>query len=337
MAKSATEHKSEPLNPLEDLAAYLSQDMEEVNTTILNKMSSQVPLINQVSTYLIAAGGKRIRPLLTLATAKALNGNMKRAHGLAATVEFIHTATLLHDDVVDDSHERRGKKSANDVFGNEASVLVGDFLFSRAFQLMVADGSMETLRILSDASAIISEGEVLQLQMQGNPDTTWEQYLHMIGAKTAALFAAACEVGAVVANADPQTQKTARLFGYNLGIAFQIADDLLDYSSGPGALGKEAGDDFREGKITAPFILAYHDAEQEEKEFWLRTVARGQQRAGDFAHAQNILNHHKIIERGLQEAGRYADQARDNLAGWHETDVTKLLSTLTEYVVARSS
>ena len=199
--KDITDAKEEELSPLEKLVTFLRPDMDAVNAEITARMTSDVPLITNIAKYLISAGGKRLRPLLTLAAARCLNGDMPRAYGLAATVEFIHTATLLHDDVVDASHERRGQAVANDVFGNQASVLVGDFLFSRAFQLMVADGSLETLRILSDASAIIAEGEVLQLQMQRHLETGWEDYLQMIGAKTAALFAAACEVGAVVSAA----------------------------------------------------------------------------------------------------------------------------------------
>ncbi len=192
MALQQPQHAEKKDSPLEDLADLLKEDLTAVNAVILEKLTSDVPLIPQIAAYLIAAGGKRIRPVLTLASATALGGNMERARNLAAIVEFIHSATLLHDDVVDESAERRGKASANEVFGNQASVLVGDFLFSRSFQLMVDDGSLKTLRILADASAIIAEGEVLQLQMQGNLDTGWDTYIKMIGAKTAALFAAAC-------------------------------------------------------------------------------------------------------------------------------------------------
>ncbi len=311
--------------------------MECVNQEILTRMTSHVPLINNIARYLISAGGKRIRPLLTLSIASILGGDMRRAHGLAATVEFIHTATLLHDDVVDESPERRGKAAANEVFGNQASVLVGDFLFSRAFQLMVADKSLETLKILSDASAIIAEGEVMQLQMQRELETSWEQYIDMIGAKTAALFSAACEVGAVVSEADGNLQKAAYDFGYNLGLAFQIADDVLDYAADQAALGKMVGDDFREGKISAPVLLAYAKADAMEKQFWKRTITAGRQEDGDLRQAQQILEKHQIIEEGLEKAEIYAQKAEKSLEILPASPVKDILHRVTDYVVHRAS
>ncbi len=324
------------LSPLEVLSNDLSKDMACVNREILTRMTSDVPLINKIARHLIQAGGKRLRPLLTLSISNALGGNMSRAHGLAATVEFIHTATLLHDDVVDESHERRGKAAANDVYGNQASVLVGDFLFSRSFQLMVADGSLETLKILSDASAIIAEGEVMQLQMQRNLETGWDDYIQMIGAKTAALFAAACEVGAVVSQGESEIQNAARDFGYYLGLAFQIADDVLDYSAEQGQLGKAIGDDFREGKISAPVLLAYVASSDDEKDFWVRTITDGQQSETDFATAQNILKTYHISEQGLDMARTYADKALAALDTLPDSRTKHTLAQICEYVVTRN-
>jgi octaprenyl-diphosphate synthase len=323
-------------SPLIHLAEILKVDMECVNDEIMRRMTSDVGLITQIAAYLIASGGKRIRPLLTLACAKALSGNMTRAHGLAASVEFIHSATLLHDDVVDESHERRGKAAANDVFGNQASVLVGDFLFSRAFQLMVADNSLDTLRILSDASAIISEGEVMQLQMQGDLETTWEQYIQMIGAKTAALFAAACEVGAVVSDTSPSLQKALHDYGYNLGVAFQIADDILDYAANSSVLGKKVGDDFKEGKISAPVLLAYKDASAEEKAFWQRTISGRAQTDEDLKTAQNLVHKYNLIERGLEFAQSYSLFAQKALVSLPSSPVKELMHDICDYVVIRS-
>jgi octaprenyl-diphosphate synthase len=244
-----------------------------------------VALIPKLASYLIAAGGKRIRPLMTLASTSIFSGDMTRAHSLAAAVEFIHTATLLHDDVVDESTARRGQDSANLVFGNQASVLVGDFLFSRAFQLMVDDGSLDVLRILSDASAIIAQGEVMQLSTANNLSTGMGEYLEVIRAKTAALFAAACEVGPVIAGADAAATRAMAEYGLNLGIAFQIADDALDYAATQEKIGKTPGDDFREGKMTAPIILALMKASPEEMKFWTRTLGEKQQTEQDFTEA----------------------------------------------------
>lgn len=328
------QHSAEVISPLDALSNALTPDMEAVNAAILTRMTSDIALINQVAAYLISAGGKRIRPLLTLAFTDMLSGDKPRAHGLAATVEFIHTATLLHDDVVDESAERRGQASANAAFGNQASVLVGDFLFSRAFQLMVADGSLDTLRILSDASAVIAEGEVLQLQMQGNLDTTWDQYRQMIGAKTAALFAAACEVGAVASGAYPDVQKAARDYGYELGLAFQIADDVLDYAGEN--LGKTVGDDFREGKISAPILLSYAQAESEERAFWQRTIRDHKQSPEDLPRAQEYLQNSLSIDQGLECAAKHAANAQKTLETLPSSPLKDLMHDLCDYVVKRS-
>lgn len=288
-------------SPLDILQKDMAIDMKAVNAMILDHMQSDVPLIPHLASYLIAAGGKRIRPLLTLASTALFDGDMVRAHRLAAAVEFIHTATLLHDDVVDDSDQRRGKDSANIVFGNEASVLVGDFLFSRAFQLMVADGSLEVLRILSTASAVIAEGEVLQLSVQNNLDTTMQDYRAVIEGKTASLFAAACEVGPVIADQDETTIKAMRDYGMYLGMAFQVVDDVLDYNAERAKLGKAVGDDFREGKMTAPIILAIEKATDKERQFWQRTLGDKDQKDGDLETALELMQKYDTL---IQEIGR---------------------------------
>ncbi|HAJ89542.1 MAG TPA: farnesyltranstransferase, partial [Rhodospirillaceae bacterium] len=274
---------------LDDLTLAMKQDMAQVNALIIDNMQSSVPLIPQLAGYLIASGGKRIRPLMTLAATRLFDAETTRPYRLAAAVEFIHTATLLHDDVVDESDQRRGKPSANTVFGNQSSVLVGDFLFSRAFELMVADGSIDVLRILSNAAAVITEGEVLQLSIQSKLETTLDQYLEVIAAKTAVLFAAACEIGPVIAGKDESTQKALRDYGHHLGMVFQIADDLLDYQADEAQLGKTVGDDFREGKMTSPVIYALQNATADEKTFWKRTFEDHNQTETDLQTAKSII------------------------------------------------
>jgi len=336
-----TSIKSEMLDqsagtPLDLLARHLQTDMDKVNALILDRLHGDIPLIGQVASHLIAAGGKRIRPLLTLA-ATALYGPVPaKAYGLAASVEFIHTATLLHDDVVDESAQRRGKDSANIVFGNQAPVLVGDFLFSRAFQLMVEEGSMEVLRILSDASAIIAQGEVMQLQNINNVEISMEDYNTIIGSKTAALFAAACEIGPVIAGADKQAQAALRAYGYNLGMAFQIADDVLDYNANREKLGKTIGDDFREGKMTAPLLLAYAKADTTEKAFWTRTIAEKDQKEGDLQTAIGILQKYKALEEGLALSDAYAALAHKALSHAPEGPLKPILDDLIAFTINRS-
>lgn len=322
-------------SPLDALSRLLDADMKAVNAMIVARMDSPVPMIPQLAGYLVAAGGKRIRPLMTLASAALYNGDMVRAHRLATAVEFIHTATLLHDDVVDASDERRGQKSANAVFGNEASVLVGDFLFSRAFQLMVEDGNLHVLKILSDASAIIAQGEVLQLSTQGNLATSLDDYLEVIKGKTAALFAAACEVGPLIANGSVNDARIMAEYGMNLGIAFQIADDVLDYSANREKLGKTVGDDFREGKMTAPVILALQKANDEERAFWKRTMEDKQQDDSDLIRAQSILSRHGALQGGLALARDYAQKAREALAEAPDSPLRATLDALALYTVDR--
>ncbi|MBN8522178.1 MAG: polyprenyl synthetase family protein [Alphaproteobacteria bacterium] len=326
----------ENTHPLDRLHDLLSDDMNAVNSMILARMNSPVTLIPQLAGYLVAAGGKRIRPLLTLASAKLCGADMARAHRLATAVEFIHSATLLHDDVVDESHERRGQKSANVVFGNTASVLVGDFLFSRAFQLMVEDGSLTTLKILSDASAIIAEGEVLQLSTQNNLKTTMDDYLKVIEGKTASLFSAACEVGPVIAGSPASYQDALRAYGLSLGMAFQIVDDVLDYNAEREKLGKTVGDDFREGKITAPILMALEKATSSELDFWKRTLQDKEQSDQDLRQAQDFLRQHGAYDRGLALAKNYGMRALESLNILPSGALTSSLADLVTFTLNRS-
>ncbi len=337
---TALKQKPTQANPLDLLQAEMSDDMKAVNAMILTHMQSDVPLIPQLASYLIAAGGKRIRPLLTLSATALFGGDMARAHRLSAAVEFIHTATLLHDDVVDDSDMRRGKPSANIAFGNEASVLVGDFLFSRAFQLMTADGSLDVLRILSNASAIIAEGEVKQLSTQSNLNTTMDDYLAVIEGKTASLFAAACEVGPVIAEQDKTTTQAMRDYGMALGMAFQIIDDILDYESAPqkpnAKLGKDIGDDFREGKMTAPILYAFKNANSDEKEFWQRTICDKDQKDGDLEHAQTLIKKHDSLNKSKALAHQYGDKAVAALAALPASSLREILENIVTFTINRT-
>jgi len=324
------------MGPFEQLQALLTDDMEAVNELIRTRMASEhAPRIPEVTAHLVEAGGKRLRPLLTLATAN-LCGYSGRHHVLlAATVEFIHTATLLHDDVVDESAQRRGRPTANLLWDNKSSVLVGDYLFSRSFQLMVETGNMKALGILANASAVIAEGEVLQLSAAQDLATTEEIYLQVVRGKTAALFAAACEVGAVIADA-PEAHATAlREYGDAIGIAFQIVDDLLDYGGTAAQLGKNTGDDFRERKLTLPVILAVSKANAEERAFWQRTIEKGEQEESDLAHAMSLLAKHGTLEETRQKALGWAESARSALAPLPDTELKSVLGDLADFVVSR--
>ncbi|MFN7113294.1 MAG: polyprenyl synthetase family protein [Alphaproteobacteria bacterium] len=322
-------------NPLQRLAESLKPDMAAVNALIIDRMQSDIPLIPQLAGHLIAGGGKRIRPLLTLASAALFDYKGVRQHKLAACVEFIHTATLLHDDVVDESNQRRGKASANALFGNEAAVLVGDFLFSRSFQLMVEDGSLEVLRILSKASAVIAEGEVMQLSTANNIATTEADYLKVIGAKTAELFAAACEVGAIVADRPAVECNALRDYGMYLGFGFQISDDVLDYAAAEERLGKSVGDDFKEGKITLPVIKALAKASPAEKDFWQRTMCDLDQKEGDLAEAQALIRKHKGFELALAQARDFAAKGRKCLESLPGNGIRHDLAELIDFAVER--
>jgi len=324
-------------SPLEIIAAQLDTDMEAVNATILSRLESSVPTIPEVARHLIAAGGKRIRPLMTLATTAIYGGDMPRAHRLSAAVEFIHSATLLHDDVVDESDERRGKTTANLVYGNQTAVLVGDFLFARSFQLMTEDKSIEILRILSNAAAIIAEGEVMQLALKGQMTMTMDNYIQIISAKTAALFAAATEVAPVIAGAGAEHQHAMHEYGMNLGIAFQIADDALDYNGGAEKLGKAVGDDFREGKLTAPILFALENATGNERAFWQRTLANNQQTEGDLSTAQNILTRHNALHKATQMAYIYGDKAKACMKQAPDHPLKKQMVDLVDYTIKRNT
>lgn len=297
-------------SPISVLAQNLDAPMRAVNAEILARMGSDVPLVPQIAAYLIAAGGKRIRPLLTLAAAQCV-GNPLKAVGLATAVEFIHSATLLHDDVVDGSELRRGKDAANLVFGNQASVLVGDFLFARAFELMVETNDIRILGSLASASRTIAEGEVLQLSLKGNMGMTMQNYLKIIEAKTAVLFAAACETGARVAGGTEAQIEALRQYGHHLGIAFQMADDVGDYEGK--IKGKDAGDDFREGKLTLPVLLALEQASETERQFWQRVLAEKNQKADDFKAALEILTQHQTLTKSRAMAASHAEKAVNSL------------------------
>ncbi|MBI1214655.1 MAG: polyprenyl synthetase family protein [Alphaproteobacteria bacterium] len=333
--KAAPPPRAAQTSPLERLSQALKGDLASVNAIILDRMQSDIPLIPQLAGHLIAAGGKRIRPVMTLASAALFGYDGGRQHKLAACVEFIHTATLLHDDVVDESDQRRGKASANALFGNEAAVLVGDFLFSRSFQLMVEDGSLDVLRILSNAAAVIAEGEVLQLSTANNIETTEEQYLDVISAKTAELFAAACEVGAVVAGRDPAECRAMREYGAYLGLAFQISDDVLDYAASEELLGKSLGDDFKEGKMTLPVIKALKNATPEEKAFWERCMGALEQKDGDLAQAVRLFERHNAIGRSLEQARGYAKKGIQLLKDLPQNALRKDLEDLIVFAVER--
>ncbi len=318
------------------VSALVREDLEAVNRVILDNLQSRAPLIPQLANHLIASGGKRLRPMLTLASARLCGYAGTRHVGLAASVEFIHTATLLHDDVVDASDLRRGEASANALWGNESSVLVGDFLFARAFRLMVADGSLKVLTILSDAASTIAEGEVLQLSTSNDPETSEASYLEVVQAKTAALFAAACEVGAVLADRPQIEEEALRSYGLNLGTAFQLVDDVLDYSAHEKTLGKTIGDDFREGKITLPVVLAFRRGDEEERRFWCRTVEELNQREGDLARAIETMAGRDALTDTIARARHYGSVARDALGIFPDGPEKEALADLVDFCIERT-
>jgi octaprenyl-diphosphate synthase len=321
---------------LDALMTLVSADMNGVNAVILERMQSKVALIPELAGHLIAGGGKRMRPMLTLASANLLGYPGTRHHKLAAAVEFIHTATLLHDDVVDGSGMRRGKRTANLIWGNPASVLVGDFLFSRAFELMVEDGSLKVLRILSHASAVIAEGEVEQLTAQRQIDSGEDHYLDIISAKTAALFAAACRVAPVVAEASEDAEVTLECYGRNLGIAFQLTDDVIDYASDAAVMGKGVGDDFRDGKMTLPVILAYARGSDDERAFWREAIGGERVSDEDLAHATALLRSTGALADTIERARQYARRAIDALAMFPASKAKAALTEAAEFAVARA-
>jgi octaprenyl-diphosphate synthase len=330
-------HRAEPQSPasLAPILALTATAMNAVNAVILERMQSEIPLIPALAGHLISGGGKRMRPMLTLAGAELVGYNGARHHKLAAAVEFIHTATLLHDDVVDGSDLRRGKAAANIVFGNPATVLVGDFLFSRAFELMVEDGSLKVLKILSHASAVIAEGEVDQLTAQRQVETSEERYLAIIGAKTAALFAAASRIAAVVAERPEREEQALDEYGRNLGIAFQLVDDALDYDANAEELGKARGDDFREGKMTLPVILAYARGNEEERGFWRAAIQGHRSSDGDLAHAVRLIRRHEAVEATRERARHFASRAIDALAIFPESTAREAMVEAAQFAVSR--
>jgi octaprenyl-diphosphate synthase len=332
---------NEPAASLDRLTDLLRADLAGVNALIIERMQSPVALIPQLAGHIVAAGGKRLRPMLTLAAARmcgyrAADPAKPRHVALAAAVEFIHTATLLHDDVVDASDLRRGLATANSVWGNKPSVLVGDFLFSRAFQLMVEDGSLKVLAILSHASAVIAEGEVLQLVTSNDTTTDEEAYLAVIRAKTAQLFAAAAQIGAVVCDRPEAEELALESYGRNLGIAFQLVDDMLDYSADEAALGKTIGDDFREGKITLPIVLAFARCEEAERPFWRRTLEELDQKPGDLEHAVQLLRKHGALRDTLERARHYGGLARSALDPFRDGPEKRALIEAVDFSVARA-
>ncbi|MDD9876870.1 MAG: polyprenyl synthetase family protein [Magnetovibrio sp.] len=322
---------------LDALTSLVEDDLKAVNEMIVQRMHSPVEMIPQLASHLIAAGGKRLRPMLTLASAKMCGYQGGRRHvALAACVEFIHTATLLHDDVVDESDLRRGLASANAVFGNKASVLVGDFLFSRSFELMVEDGSLEVLGILSHASSVIAEGEVLQLITTNDTETGETAYLDVIRAKTAQLFAAACRIGAVVAARPRVEEEALETYGMNLGITFQLIDDVLDYSAEQAELGKTVGDDFSEGKITLPVILAFRRGDEEERRFWRRTLEKLEQEDGDLERAIELMVRHEALADTVERARHYGAIARDSLGIFADGPVKGAFDDLIDFCIERA-
>ncbi len=327
---------SDTKGPFERLQALLATDMQAVNTLIRARMASEhAPRIPEVTAHLVEAGGKRLRPMLTLAAARICGYEGADHIKLAATVEFIHTATLLHDDVVDESGQRRGRPTANLLWDNKSSVLVGDYLFARSFQLMVETGTLRVLDILANASAVIAEGEVLQLTAAQDLATTEAVYLQVVRGKTAALFAAACEVGGVIAKADEADVDALRAYGDALGISFQIVDDLLDYGGTAASFGKNIGDDFRERKLTMPVILAIAAGDDSEREFWKRTIEKGEQRPGDLEHAIALMNSHNTLEATRQKALDWSRRAKDALERLPQSELRDLLQDIADFVVSR--
>jgi octaprenyl-diphosphate synthase len=321
---------------IDRLVELVTPDMQRVNTEILARTGSEVTMIPEVANHLISSGGKRLRPMLTLAMA-SLTGYSGDGHiKLAAAVEFMHTATLLHDDVVDESEMRRGRPAARMLWGNEASVLVGDFLLGQAFKMMVEVGSMRALEILSNAAAVIAEGEVMQLGAAKNTATTEDEYLAVIRAKTAELFAAACEVGPVLTNRPKAEAAACRSFGMNLGVAFQLVDDVLDYGGKSAKLGKNIGDDFREGKITLPVVLSFRRGSESERGFWTRALERGEITDTDLETAVGLMIKHRALEDTIKRAQHYGAIARDALALFPASEMKQALEAAVEFCTART-
>jgi octaprenyl-diphosphate synthase len=321
---------------LQPLLTLVEADMGRVNAIILDKARSDIDLIPELARHLIDSGGKRLRPMLTIAAARLCGYNGEGHVKLAASVEFMHTATLLHDDVVDESELRRGKTTARLLWGNEASVLVGDFLLGQAFKMMVEVESLGALRVLSNAAVVIAEGEVFQLSIAKNTATTEDEYLTVINGKTAALFAAAAEVGGIIAERPAAEQAALRSYGENLGLAFQLVDDALDYSGEQAKLGKSVGDDFREGKITLPVVLAFRRGNDEERAFWQRTLEAGDMQDGDLERAIGYMTKYGALEDTIKRANHYGAMASDALAIFPQSEAKAALLDAVEFCVRRA-
>jgi len=331
-------HKENFNEVVKNLSNLCKEDLNSINTLILEKLDSSVPLIQEIGKYLILSGGKRLRPLLTTSCFHILNNqSLKNVNhiGLAAAVEFIHAATLLHDDVVDLSKDRRGNLTANEVWGNKTSVLVGDFLFSRSFQLMTKYGNMETLKILSDTSVVISEGEVLEISNDKNLEMNQDTYFQIINGKTASLFSAACQVGGISGGAKDNEHQALKSFGTNFGMAFQLIDDAIDYSSNSKTMGKNIGDDFKEGKITLPIILAYGRSNNEEKKFLQNVISNPKEDQNNFKLTKELLIKYKCIEDTLIRANHFADVAIDSLTIFNDNEYKEALIKLIDTSIKR--
>ncbi len=326
----------DPAQSLKPLLGLVAEDMQGVNRIILDKAVSDVDLIPKLAHHLIDSGGKRLRPMLALATARLCGYEHAEHIVLAASIEFLHTATLLHDDVVDESDTRRGKNSARILWDNQSSVLVGDFLLGQAFRMMVTTGSLPSLQILSNAAAIIAEGEIMQLAAAKNVTTSEDTYLAIINSKTAALFSAAAEVGGAIADQPDEVREALRSYGKNLGIAFQLVDDALDYSGEDAKLGKNVGDDFQEGKITLPVILSWRRGDAEERAFWKRTLTNSDIQTGDLDHAIALMGKHKAIDATFERARHYGAIACDALAIFPQSKHKAALLEVVGFCISRA-
>ncbi len=321
---------------LQPLLEITADDMGKIDQIIYSYAEAHVELIPKLAGHLISSGGKRLRPMITIGAAKMFDYAGETHVKIACAVEFLHTATLLHDDVVDESDERRGRKAARLIWGNQATVLVGDYLLAQCFKMMVETENMEALRIMSSAAADIAEGEVFQLTLQNNVATTEDDYMQMIEWKTATLFAAAAELGAVVAGRPPEEQAALRSYGRNLGIAFQLVDDALDYGGSSARMGKKVGDDFREGKITLPVVLAWRRGNDEERAFWQRVIEKREQREGDLERALELMKKHGALADTVERARHYGAIARDALAAFPAHPARDALMEAVEFCIARA-
>ena len=320
---------------IKELVELIKEDFIKADKLIKNQITSEVDRIPELSNYIISLGGKRLRPILTIACAKMLNIENNHHITLAAAVELLHTATLLHDDVVDESDFRRGKETSHVLWDNKSSILVGDYLLGKAFQLMVKTGSLQCLETLSNAAAIIAEGEVLQLVATNNINIKKSDYIRIIESKTAALFSSACEVGGIISNSPSEINKSLFSFGKNLGTSFQLIDDALDYSGSTENLGKNIGDDFYDGKITLPIIISFEEADENEKYIWKDIFQKKIRNEKDLVIAKNLIEKHKSIEKTIDLANKYGDDAKKDLSVFNESPIKKGLVNLVDFSLIR--